>query len=84
MNFKTVNTCTNCQSLSDNFNCTTHETQVDINYVCDSHTSQISLNKDSSCSNCLSYKSNNCPHPKKAGDGMLCFSWKNKSDLTVN
>ena len=81
MNLKSVNTCINCQSLSDDFHCVKHETQVDLYYVCDSHISQISLNKDSSCVNCKSYKSADCPHPKRAGDGMLCFSWKTNSVL---
>ena len=78
MNLREVNTCTNCQSLSTNFNCSKHKKQVDLNSVCDSHTTQKALNINSSCLDCSHYKQSDCNYPNRAGQGMLCFSWQKK------
>lgn len=78
MNLRKVNTCTNCQNLSANFNCSKHEKQVDLNNVCDSHTIQKALNINSSCLDCSHFKQSDCNYPNRAGQGMLCFSWQKK------
>lgn len=78
MNLRQVNTCTNCQNLSIDFNCSKHEQQVDLNNVCDSHVVQQALSVESSCTNCYFYNHKDCKSPSKAGEGMLCFSWKKK------
>ena len=56
MNLRQVNTCTNCQNLNPEFNCSKHDKQVDLNSVCDSHISHSSLSVSSSCINCSFYK----------------------------
>lgn len=78
MNLRQVNTCTNCQNLNPDFNCSKHDKQVDLNSVCDSHISHSSLSVSSSCINCSFYKLEGCKHPTRAGEGMLCFSWNKK------
>lgn len=78
MELRHVNTCTNCQNISANFSCTKHGKQVDLNSVCDSHINQKSLNIESSCLDCTFYNKENCNHPNRAGEGMLCFSWQKK------
>ena len=74
---KSVSTCLSCEILVENFKCKLHQIEVELNNVCDSHIFKPSLNKDSSCNNCNSYKTDNCSHPEKASDGFLCFDWKN-------
>ena len=74
---ESVNTCTNCQNLTNNFKCLKHDKDVELNNTCESHVEQnIFLDKNSSCINCSFYKLNSCKHPERAGYGMLCFSWK--------
>ena len=69
MELRKVNTCTNCQNLKLDFNCSKHKKKVDLNNVCDSHVSEKSL------SNCSFFEQRNCKYPSRAGEGMLCFSW---------
>ena len=73
-----VNTCTNCQNLSAEFNCTKHDKQVDLNNVCDSHITHKSLSINSSCTDCSFFNKSDCKYPDRAGEGMLCFSWSKK------
>jgi len=79
MDLRQVNTCTNCENLSIGFNCIKHEKKVDLNNVCDSHIAHKSLTTKSSCTNCYFLKKEECKHPTKASEGMLCFSWKNNA-----
>ena len=73
---RSVNTCTNCQNLVDNFKCEQHDEDVDLNNVCDSHVKKGSLNRESSCINCSLYKLSSCRFPESAAEGLLCFSWQ--------
>ena len=73
---RSVNTCTNCQNLVDNFKCEKHNKHVDINNVCDDHATKNALSRDSSCTNCSLYLLSNCKFPKSASEGMLCFNWQ--------
>ena len=75
MELRQVNTCTNCQNLKPDFNCSKYQKQVDLNNVCDSHVSKTSLSINSSCLDCSFFKQQDCKYPSRAGKGMLCFSW---------
>ena len=75
MELRKVNTCTNCQNLNPDFNCSKYKKQVDLNNVCDSHVSKKSLSINSSCLDCSFFNQSNCKYPSRAGEGMLCFSW---------
>ncbi len=77
---RSINTCTNCENLANNFRCTKHNEYVDFNNVCDSHTQNSFLNKDSSCISCAFYNHSDCQYPDRAGVGMLCFNWSQKLD----
>ena len=78
MNLNSVNTCTNCDNLQKNFNCSIHNVAVDLNNTCDSHNLKLSITKSSSCSNCSYQHTVNCSHPKQANKDLLCFDWSNK------
>lgn len=76
MSIRTNNTCLNCENLVSNLTCSKHDIQVDILNVCDSHNFKEVFNKDSNCSNCISFNMDSCGHPESASQGMLCFDWK--------
>ena len=73
---RSVNTCTNCQNLVNNFKCEKHNKDVDLNNVCDAHVTKSALSRESSCVNCSLYLLSTCKFPESAAEGMLCFSWK--------
>ena len=76
MDLHTVNTCTNCDNLEKNFNCSVHHVVVDLNNTCESHNLKENITKSSSCSNCSSNGTSSCSHPKQASNDLLCFDWK--------
>ena len=63
MELSQVNTCTNCQNLDLDFNCSKHGKQVDLNNVCDSHVSEKSLSVKSSCLDCSFFNQKDCKYP---------------------
>ena len=64
MELRKVNTCTNCQNLKLDFNCSKHKKKVDLNNVCDSHVSKKSLSINSSCLDCRFFSGFSDVHPQ--------------------
>ncbi|MAR44156.1 MAG: hypothetical protein CMC48_08810 [Flavobacteriaceae bacterium] len=75
MEVKSISSCINCENITSTFDCSKHNIEVDIDKVCSDHTFKKSLTKESNCSNCINFKTQSCPNPNLAAEGMLCFSW---------
>ena len=75
MAIRLSSTCTNCAELSDAIMCNVHEVKVNGHYTCDSFSMRQDLMLDRQCTTCTRYQQDDCAHPEKASEGMLCKSW---------
>ena len=74
--------CLNCGNLQNNSICNKHHKSVHLDNICDDHNYKKSLTNDSSCTNCLNFKTKKCPNPSFASNEMLCFSWTQNQILS--
>ena len=69
------NNCENCSNLQLGNKCAVHDVIVGNQYTCNSFNMRAGLDNDHDCTSCARFKSESCPHPQKAAEGMLCEAW---------
>ncbi len=75
MAIRLSSTCLNCSNLKEDYVCSVHKVKVSSNYTCNHFQLKAELDVDRQCTNCARYKGDDCAHPEKAAEGMLCTSW---------
>ncbi len=75
MNVKLANCCGNCEHFINGQICAVQEIVVSENQVCEAYQFKAVLHRDDDCLKCVKFQTNNCAHPQKASEGILCSVW---------
>lgn len=75
MNVQLAKCCGNCENFINGQVCAIQEIVVSENQVCEAYQFKAVLHRDDDCLKCVKFQTNNCAHPQKASEGILCSVW---------
>ncbi len=75
MKISLASCCANCEHFLNGQLCGVQEVVVSENQVCEAYEFKAVLHREDDCLKCSKFQTNNCAHPQKASEGIMCTVW---------